>query len=97
MIARLAILAAALALSACATTAPTPPREVVVQTRTVEIKVPVRVPCIAAEDVPAVPPTALRPDGDLRQLAAGAASDVYALAEYAARADALLRSCTSAR
>ncbi|MCC6380467.1 MAG: hypothetical protein IT519_16750 [Burkholderiales bacterium] len=91
----LAVVAAALPLiHGCAGTV-APEREVVVQTRTVEVKIPMRVPCVAAADVPAVPGTAMRRDGDLRQLAAGAATDVYALAEYAARADALLRSCAS--
>lgn len=90
----LILLAAALAGCSAGNVRPAP--EVVVETRTVEVKVPVRVACIAAADVPTIPPTAMRPDGDLRQLAAGAASDVYALADYAAKADALLRSCSTA-
>lgn len=90
----LGLLAATLA--GCGAAELRPDKEVVVQTRTVEVKVPVKVSCLAAGDVPAVPATAMRRDGDLRQLAAGAASDVYALQEYAAKADALLRSCTAA-
>lgn len=91
----LLVILAALALAGCGAAELRPDREVVVQTRTVEVKVPVRVPCIAAADVPTIPATAMRRDGDLRQLAAGAAVDVRQLEQYAKTADALLRGCVA--
>ncbi len=89
------LLVAAFVVVGCAGQEQRPPRELVTQVQTGEVKVPVPVPCLKAADVPTLPGTALRRDGDLRQLAAGAAADVYALADYARIADALLRSCAA--
>jgi len=86
-------LCASLALGACATTdkpmevttaaAPAPP----------PIKVPVLVPCVSANEVPAVPGTAFAPGQSAAQLAAAARADIDNLEAYAIRADALLRGC----
>jgi len=73
-------------LTACST-------DPVKQQQTTEVQVPVPVPCVAA--APEIPKTAM-PDpksADTAQLAAGAASDVYALQAYAERAHALLLQC----
>lgn len=78
-----------LLLTACNATEPVKPQEVV------EIKVPIPVPCV--DRAPAIPLTAM-PDpksADTAQLAAGAASDVYALQAYAERAHALLIQCAN--
>jgi hypothetical protein len=63
--------------------------------RVERIDVAVPVPCIKDSDIPPIPPTAMRKDGDLRANAAGAAADVYALQAYAERANALLRACAT--
>ena len=66
-----------------------------VRTQTVTVEVPVTVHCLNAADVPPIPKTSMRKDGDVRQNAAGAAADVLALQSYAEKADALLRSCAT--
>jgi hypothetical protein len=63
----------------------------------VEVKVPVTVPCVSADQVPAVPATRMDPKQDVRQLAAAAAYDLEELQTYAERADALLRACTATK
>lgn len=63
------------------------------RSETVEVRIPIPVSCVALADVPAIPKTAIPLDGDIKQLAAGAAADVLALEQYAARADALLTGC----
>jgi hypothetical protein len=55
--------------------------------------VAVPVACLKLDELPAIPPSAMRKDSDVRGLAAGAAVDVLALEAYAARADALLKNC----
>lgn len=62
-----------------------------------EIKVVIRIPCVKPEDIPRVPPTAMPKNGDIKQKAAGATSDVLALEDYALRADALLQACARAK
>lgn len=79
---------ALLLLTACTATEPVRP------TQTVEVKVPVPVACV--DQAPEIPKTAM-PDpqtADTAQLAAGAASDLYALQVYAERAHALLLQCS---
>ena len=74
-------------LTGCQASNPVKPQQVVT------VNVPVPVPCI--DTVPDIPKTAM-PDpasADTAQLAAGAASDVYALAQFSARAHALLVQC----
>ena len=78
-----------LVLSACSSA----PTKVVTEVKTVEVSVPVRVPCIAAADVPARPARLLRADADIRGLAAGAAAELRAWEVYGARADAVMRGC----
>ena len=81
-----AFLLALLLLAGCAAD-PVQPQQ------TVEVKVPVPVPCV--DSVPDPPKTSM-PDprsSDTAQLAAGAASDVYALKAYSERAHALLLQC----
>lgn len=61
--------------------------------QTIEVRIPIPVACL--DDVPAIPKTAM-PDpatADTAQLAAGAATDIYALQQHAERVDALLRQC----
>ena len=60
---------------------------------TTEVPVPVYSTCVAKQDLPAVPRTKMKPDGNVQQLAAGASADVRELALYAAKADALLHQC----
>jgi len=78
-----------IALSACG---PTPP-ELVRRVDAVQVPVPVRERCIAAEDVPAVPPSRIPKTGDMAQRAAGVSAEVRALRAYAETADRLLRQC----
>lgn len=80
---------ALLPLIGCATPDP------IIRTNTVTVQVPVTVHCVDAKDVPTIPKTSMRKDADTRQLAAAAAADVYALQDYAVKADALLRSCAT--
>lgn len=87
---RTLILLCAASLAACASEPPAP----VVRTETVTVRVPVPVKCVAAEKVPTVPPVSIPADGDTAQLANGAAAEVLALREYAAKADPLLRACS---
>lgn len=84
---RTPIACCAILLAACAATEPIKPVE------TIEVRIPVPVPCV--DQVPDVPKSVM-PDpisADLAQLAAGAASDVYALRAYSERAHALLLQC----
>ena len=76
-------------LSACG---PTPP-DLVRSVDAVQVPVPVRERCIAASDVPAVPPSRIPKAGDLAQRAAGVSAEVRALRAYAESADRLLRQC----
>ena len=81
---------ALLLLTACSATVP--PR-VVTEVKTVEVSVPVRVACLAAEDIPARPARLLRADADIRGLAAGAAAELRMWEAYYAKADAVLKGC----
>lgn len=80
-----------LLLAGCSATVP--PR-VVTEVKTVEVQVPVRAPCLSAEEIPARPPRVMRPDADIRGLAAGAVAELREWDIYGAKADALMRSCT---
>jgi len=85
-------LLAGILLAGCAaveTRAPDP----VIQTRTVEVKVPVAVPCINAADIPALPKSTMRPGMQVQQLAAAAAVDLTAVEDVAITQNALLRAC----
>lgn len=86
---KLATSCAVLLLAACSSA----PTKVVTEVKTVEVSVPVRVACIAPEDVPERPARLLRADADIRGLAAGAAAELRAWEVYGAKADAALRSC----
>jgi len=77
-------------LAACASTSPAP---IVTRSETVTVKVPVPVACLKLDEVPAIPKSVFRRDGDLRSNAAASAADLLALEAYAVRADALLRNC----
>ena len=80
---------AVLLLAACSSA----PTKVVTEVRTVEVSVPVRVPCLAAEDVPARPVRLLRADADIRGLAAGAVAELRGWEAYYAKADAVMKGC----
>lgn len=80
-----AALLAVLALAGCAHTSlvrEAPPVTTIVMQK-----------CVAAADVPQVPPRAMPKSGTVDQLAAGAGADLLALDGYAARADAILQQC----
>lgn len=80
------------ALTGCATT-PAPP--VLFSAPSIEVRIPIPISCIDAADIPTIPPTALRPDADLRALAAQVAIDVLALQQYAEKVAALLAQCAA--
>lgn len=79
-----------LLLAGCASNEPRP---LLTETRVERVEVPIRVPCLKEEDVPAIPPTTFKKGLDLRAKAAAAEADIIAFEGYAARADAALRSC----
>lgn len=54
---------------------------------------PVAVGCVEARDVQPLPATAMRPDGDVAALAAGAAADIRALRQHANTQRVLLENC----
>jgi len=64
-----------------------------VETR--DVNVPISVACVEAKDIEPLPKTALRPDGDVAALAAGASADVRELRLLAQRQQALLLSCAA--
>ena len=78
-----------LLLAGCSTV----PQKVVTEVKTVEIKVPVRVSCLTAEDIPAHPARIMRANADVRGLAAGAVAELRAWEAYYARADAVMKGC----
>lgn len=67
------------------------------QVKVERVEVPVKVPCVAAADVPTAPtPTPVdHTKADTRQLAAALAADVLAYDAYAARVAVVLRACTA--
>jgi hypothetical protein len=79
-----------LAIAGCSTA----PQKVVTEVKTVEIRVPVRVACLTAEEVPARPARVMQPNADVRGLAAGAVAELRGWEVYYAKADAIMRSCT---
>lgn len=81
---------ALLLLAGCSATVPP---KVLTEVKTVEVRVPVRVPCLTAEEVPPHPAYVMRANADVRGLAAGAAAELRSWEAYYARADALLRGC----
>ena len=94
-IAAIAMLAAlGMAMTGCSTTPVAPP---VPEVRTVEVRIPVPVPCVSASEVPAVPRTSFKPGGDMKQNAAAADLDLRDLEDYAVRADAVLRQCAGGK
>lgn len=86
---RIAIAIAALALGACATVQPPPQISHEIQRHDVAVPTP----CVRDADIPKKPATAMRKDGDLKQLAAGAAIDVRNLDAYSDELAAMLRAC----
>lgn len=88
---KLATFCVATLLAGCSATVP--PR-VVTEVKTVEVRVPVRVACLTAEEIPARPTRVMRADADVRGLAAGAVAELRGWEAYYERADALLKSCT---
>ena len=80
---------ALLLLAGCSTV----PQKVVTEVKTVEIKVPVRVSCLIAEDIPARPVRIMRANADVRGLAAGAVAELRAWEAYYARADVVMKGC----
>lgn len=82
------LLIAAILLSGCASAPP-----LFTGVRTVEVKVPVPVPCI--DTVPTPPRTEMPTQGDINQLAAGLELDVRAMDAYIELVDKMLRECAA--
>ena len=81
----------AISVAACSSAPTLPPT---VSTRTVEVKVPVPVPCFTEADRPKLPPpTALVDNATAEQKAAAVVADAEALARYAEAVDALFLKC----
>jgi len=80
-------------LCASCATAPAPLQSVRVETLPPVIKI-VTVPCLNEADVPPIPPTALNPASDVKQLEQQARIDIDTLRQYAIKANALLIGCT---
>ncbi len=88
------IVVGAFVLTGCAT-----PPPLVTGPTTVRVEIPVKVLCIAAADVPALPAKTRVPDiakATKLQIAAATGADLYALDVYAAQANAALLSCAQA-
>jgi hypothetical protein len=79
-----------LLVASCATT---PVPKVLTEVKTVEVRVPVRTPCLKAEEIPPHPPYVMRVDADVRGLAAGATAELREWENYYSKVDILLRSC----
>jgi hypothetical protein len=86
----------AIVLTAGCASTPEKPAPMLTQVKVERVEIPVRMPCVAAADVPAVPKVTPidAAKADTRQLAAAVAADLLALDVYAARVDAILRSCS---
>lgn len=85
---QLAVAIAAMTITGCASTP-----AVVERVRVNEVRVPVVTRCIDVDKIPAAPKTAMKPEGDVKQLAAGAAVDILTLEEQNAQMRALLNGC----
>lgn len=83
------LLIAAILLSGCASAPPT----LFTGVRTVEVRVPVPVPCI--DTVPTPPRTEMPTQGDINQLAAGLELDVMAMDAYIELVDKILKECAA--
>jgi hypothetical protein len=80
----------AVAASGCATD------QAVARVTTVEVKTPVPVPCLTPADVPPVPQNATAAkNADVQQMAAAIGVELLQRREYDAKADVLLRSCST--
>lgn len=67
----------------------------VTEVRTVDKPVPVVSKCLKESDIPAVPRTNFIKGGNIESNAAAASADLRDLAQYADKADAVLRQCAS--
>ena len=81
-------------IGGCASLPAPPPLQ---EVRTVEIKIPVPVPCVSAHEIPQVPRTNFKSGGDMKQNAAAADLDLRDLEDYAVAADAVLRQCAGSK
>lgn len=82
---------AACVVAGCATE---PQRPVVAEIRTVEVRVPIPVPCVASDKIPERPRTALpEASADIARKAAGASAEVRALDQQNKELRALLLAC----
>lgn len=82
------VFALALLLAGCAT-----PREPVV--RTIEVRVPVPVQCLRADDVPTPPAGLGAPPSDIRAALSLALARLLEWRAYGIAADGMLRACAS--
>lgn len=87
-------LSLALTIGGCATDGVIPPE---VRTTTVQVQVPVAVPCFTEDQRPVLPPpTPIDPEtATTEQLAAAELADATAMADYAAQVDRLFLQCSS--
>ncbi len=89
---RTAAIAAAIALAGCATAPERAP--LLTEVRRIEIKVPVKEPCVDPRDIEPLPGSAMPPKGaDVDQLANGAVVDATRLLELARRQQDMLKAC----
>ena len=85
---RLIALCACCLLASCAS-----PPKVLTEVKQVEVRVPVRVTCLTASEIPEKPSRAAKPEQDVRGLAASAVAELRAWEAYYLRADSLLKGC----
>ena len=83
------------ALAGCQTLPDKPP-DLLTSVRTVEIKVPIPIPCVAANDKPAIPATNMRPGNDPVRLYEQMRADLDDWRDYGIKADAIMNSCINA-
>lgn len=81
----------AVLLAGCETTVPRIP--LITGIQTTEVRIPVSVPCIDVDKIPALPKSEMPLAGDQAQLAAGAGIDLKNYDDYAETVDKMLRAC----
>jgi hypothetical protein len=87
---RISLLIVGALLTGCVATVPP---KVVTEIKTVEVQVPVRVPCLKAEEIPPRPTKVIKPNADYKGLSAGAVADLKAWETYQGKADAMMKGC----
>lgn len=83
-------------LSSCATTTP-PTSQVLTEIKTVEVKVPVLIPCVYDDEVPKVPGTWMSESQSSEKRRLAVLADLKQAEAYILKADSLLRGCAKPR